>query len=240
MAPGAGAGVGLVLGGLAGGLVGGVVSGLKAGAAHALAGATRMVSGAAPSPLSPDGFRAKLANVQTHARERQTRHAQREAEGALAEFARSAEGLQRHPTLTAFWRDVDQQAGTRFQGNRAAVFQEMAGRAAHPLRVMFDRQTRTDPDVALHYVQAHAAFERLQTVWAACAQAHQKTGQGWAPSPEQMQTLRAACRRVPPSPDRPPLVEQAERLLRALVQTLRQAFDRMRPPAAGSTAAPAP
>ncbi len=235
-----GAGVGLALGNLAGGLVGGVVGGLKAGAAQAWSSAARTGAGETLVPLTPDWFRNKVTDVRNHAREHRARHAVEAAERGLAEFAKAARHLHQHPTLAAFWREVDQQAASRFRGDRTAVLQEMAAHSSHPLRALFERQARADPDVALRYEQAHAAFARLQTAWQACAHAHRQVGPGWAPSPEQTRTLRAACRQVPPAPDRPALVEQAERLLRALAQAVRQAFQRNRAPTAGPSTAPAP
>jgi hypothetical protein len=222
-----GTGVGLALGGLAGGFVGGVVGGLKAAVTQAFSKAARVTT--APSPAA-DGLCEP---------EPLSRSLVADAESALATLAQAAHHLQRHPTLAVFWRVVDQQAHTRFAGDRAAMFQDLAGRPTHPLRAMFERQRCADPDVARRYEQAQAAFERLQVAWTACARAHQNAGR-WAPSPEQLQTLRAACRQVPPGSDRPALIEQVEHLLQALASIVRQAFHRDCAPARSPSTAPAP
>jgi len=214
-----GASMGQTLGDLVGGLTGGLVGGLKSGVSRAF---------------------SSFADVRTPAPDPLARSAQGAAESALAEFARSARGLEQHPHLSTFWREVGAQADTRFGGNRAAVLDAMAADPDHSLQAMFNHQTRVNPDVSLRYEEAHAAFERLQTAWNRCMKAHQNIGKVWAPSFEQSQTLRTACRWVPPGPDRPSLVQETERLLRTLAQTVRQAFDRLRTAANSSTAAPAP
>jgi len=229
---GPGAGIGLALGGLVGGLFGGAVAGLKAAVSPAVTRAAPVGSGSTAG--SPKGFRDAVAAVRARSREHSARRAVAEAEGALTEFTQSARHLSQHPQLASFWREIDRQAGSRFAGDRAGALREMAGQPLHPLRLLFERLTRADPDVALHHGRAHTAFERLQDAWASCASTHRKLGTEWAPSAEQMRALRAACRQVPPAKDRLVLVEQAERFLRTLVQTIRHAFERPAAPAPGT------
>ncbi|MBK8176955.1 MAG: hypothetical protein IPK66_17340 [Rhodospirillales bacterium] len=90
--------------------------------------------------------------------------------------------------------------------------------------------------MALWHERAHAAFERLQTVWTQTTHASMADGMEWSPTPAQQSRLRVACLGVPPTMDRPVLVACAERLLRDLVCVLRQAFQRPR----ARTAGPAP
>ena len=234
MAPGAG--VGLALGGLVGGLFGGAVAGLKAAVSPAVTRAAPVGSGSTAG--SPKGFRDPVAGVRDRVRAQHVRRAAAEAEDALTEFVRSARYLSQHPQLASFWREIDRRADACFAGDRAGALQEMAGQPLHPLRLLFKRLTRADPDVALHHGRAHTAFERLQSTWESCAATHRKLGTEWAPSAEQLRALRAACQQVPPAEDRPVLVEQAERWLRALTQTLQRAFQRADPRAAARPPAP--
>lgn len=234
LASGAG-GVGGTLGALAGRWIGGTVAGWKAGFARA-------VSGAAPLGRSADGLREKRAAGPADTREWEIHTALAGAQQALTDFTQASQQLQGHPHLVAFWREVDQRAATRFQGDRAALFREMGGGSAnpsHPLRGWLEKSLKADAHLALRYEEAYAAFDRLQAAWRHCAQVHQTAGRRWVPLTEQTTALRAACRQVPPGPDRPVLAEQAERLVRTLVEAIRQAFRRTRPTANGSTAAPA-
>jgi hypothetical protein len=236
-----GASMGQTLGDLVGGLTGGLVGGLKSSFSRALSSLTD-VRTPAPDPLArsvcgaAESAPAEFGNCEPDPQARSARGA---AESALAEFARSARGLEQHPHLSTFWREVGAQADTRFGGDRTAVLDAMAADPGHSLQAMFNHQTRVNPDVSLRYEEAHAAFERLQTAWNRCMKAHQNIGKVWAPSFEQSQTLRTACRWVPPGPDRPSLVQETERLLRTLAQTVRQAFDRLRTAAHSSSTAPA-
>lgn len=229
-----GSGVGLALGGVVGGLAAGVVNGFKAGLDHTFK------IGAPPSPprFSPAWFRQLAAAHQQDAGARELQRAAAESERALAEFASAARQLRAHPQLSSFWREVDRQAESRFAGARAGVLQEMAGQRLHPLRLLFERQARDDPDVALHHQRALSAFERVKVQWDACALAHRERGQGWAPSPEQSAALREACQKTPAAHGQPSLVEQAERLMRSLAQAVNQAFRRAPAPGAGRTPSP--
>lgn len=229
-----GASMGQTLGNLAGGLAGGLVGGLKSGLSQAFSSLKNV-----RTPVSDRSAHNAPAEFGTSALDPLARSARGTAENALAEFAEAAHGLEQHPHLSTFWREVGAQADTRFGGNRAAVLDAMAADPDHSLQAMFNHQTRVNPDVSLRYEEAHAAFERLQTAWNRCMKAHQNIGKVWAPSFEQSQTLRTACRWVPPGPDRPSLVQETERLLRTLAQTVRQAFDRLRTAAHSSSTAPA-
>lgn len=223
----AGSRFGLALGGLVGALAGGAVGGFRTGLSSAFKPAP-----AAPPPVSTRP-RAPSGNPELG-------RAREDAERALADFAETARQLDDHPHLASFWREVDRQAERRFGGARDGVLQEMAGQRLHPLRMLFERHARNDPDVALHHQRALAAFERLKTCWDACAQAHRDRGECWAPAPEQTAALRAACRRTPASAGQPALVEQAERLLRALAQAVKQAFGRPAAPVPNGARPPAP
>lgn len=222
-APAAGAGsrVGFALGGLVGGLVGGAADGFKAG----VAGLSKFRSRPGAADEKSAGFRARDGDPEL-------RRAAADAERALAAFTDAARQLDDHPRLAAFWREVDWQADERFAGARDGVLREMATSRRHPLHLLFERRARDDPDVALHHRRALDAFGRLQAAWEACALAHQQRGERWAPAPEQTDALRAACRRTPAAGGQPALVDQAERLLRALAQAVREACARAagRPP----------
>jgi len=158
------------------------------------------------------------------------------AEQALTAFEAASRQLERHPHLTAFWREVERLAQRSADGQRSTVFRDLHAQPRHPLHALFERQRSADPDVALWHERAHAAFARVQTVWTQTTHASMADGAGWSPTPAQQSRLRAACLGVPPATDRPVLVECAERLLRDLVHLLRQAFQR---PRAGATR-PAP
>ncbi|MFO1419449.1 MAG: hypothetical protein U1F59_00515 [Candidatus Competibacteraceae bacterium] len=213
----AGSRMGFALGGLVGGVVGGVADGYRAG----VAGLAKFRSRPGAADDKSAGFRARDGDPEL-------RRAAAEAERALAAFTDAARQLDDHPRLAAFWREVDQQADGRFAGARDGVLREMATRHRHPLHLLFEHHARDDPNVALHHQRALDAFGRLQTAWEACALAHQQLGKRWAPAPEQTDTLRAACRRTPAAGGQPALVDQAERLLRALAQAVREACDRQR------------
>jgi len=212
----AGSRVGFALGGLVGDVVGGVVDGFKAG----VAGVSKFGFRPGAADEKTTGFRARDGDPEL-------RRAAADAERALAAFAEAARQLDDHPQLTLFWREVDLQAGERFAGARDGVLREMATRHWHPLHRLFERHAREDPDVALHHWRALDAFGRLQATWKACALAHQNRGERWAPAPEQTDALRAACRRTPAAGGQPALVDQAERLLRALAQAVREACARV-------------
>ena len=213
-APAASAGsrVGFALGGLVGGLVGSVADGYRAG----VAGLSKFRSWPGAANKKSAGFRARDGDPEL-------RRAAADAEQALAAFTDAARQLDDHPRLAAFWREVDWQAEGRFAGARDGVLREMATRRRHPLHLQFERHVRDDPDVALHHQRALDAFGRLQACWEACALAHHQRGERWAPAPEQTDALRAACQRTPAAGGQPALVDQAERLLRALAQAVREA-----------------
>lgn len=202
-AGGAGSRLGFALGGLVGGVVGGVVGGFKAGAAS--------FSKWRSETDHPAGYLST-----------ELRRAAAEAERASATFTDAARQLNDHPRLVSFWREVDLLAAGRFAGARDGVLREMAAQRQHPLHLLFERHARNDPGVALHHRRALEAFERLQATWEVCAQAHQKRGEHWAPGLEAVDALRAACRRTPAAGGQPALVDQAERLLRVLAQTIRE------------------
>lgn len=217
-----GHGVGLRLGGLAGGVLGGVAAGLKAGFSRA-ARAVPASGSSASSPLSDRPVPGAP-----------------EADAALAAFGDAAARLGHHPKLAAFWEAVDREAGTRFQGRRAGVFREMCDRPQHPLRRWFERVRDREPEVALWFGQSQAAFAKLETAWMSCA-ARPSSAARWAPSSAQLEALRAACQQVPPDRERPPLVERAEQLLKALSAAVRQAFERFgRRPSPSASPAPSP
>ena len=211
--PAMGGGVSATLGQCVGGLVGSAVSGAMAGFK---AGFARMREG---------------ASVASHAEQ-----AMAQAEAVLADFEAASRHLEQHPQLAAFWREVERLAQRGTDGQRSAVFRDMHAQPRHPLHTLFARQKATDPDVALWHERAHAAFERLQTVWTHTTRTSTTHGKGWSPTPEQQSRLRAACLGVPPTTDRPALTECAARLLRDLASGLRQAFQRSR----AKTASPAP
>ena len=216
-----GTGVGLALGGWAGGFVRGVVGGWKTAVNQAFAQAARVTTMADGCGESEPLVHARVAD----------------AERALAALIEKTQRLQRHPTLAAFWRVVDQQARIRFAGDRAAVFQDMARRSTHPLRAMFERQRRADPDLARCYAQVHVAFEALHRAWETGVQMSPPAAR-WTPSPEQIETLRAACRHVPPDSEHPALIDRVERLLQVLTQTVRHAFAGSHAPAHDPSPAP--
>jgi hypothetical protein len=211
----AGSRVGFALGGLVGGMVGGVAGGVAGGYRAGVAGLVKFHSRPGAADDKSAGFRARDGDPEL-------RRAAAEAERALAAFTDAARQLDDHPRLAAFWREVDRQADGRFAGARDGVLREMATRHRHPLHLLFERHTRDDPDVALHHRRALDAFGRLQAAWEACALAHQQRGDRWAPAPEQTDALREACRRAPAAGGQPALVDQAERLLRALAQAVRE------------------
>jgi hypothetical protein len=214
--PTGGVGVGTTLGQFAGSVIGGAVAGFKTGFKSRFKSSFhRGVERSAAAPPSDPAARA---------------------EQALADFEAASRPLERHPHLTAFWREVDRLAQRSADGQRSTVFREVNAQPRHPLHALFERQKAADPDLALRHERAYQAFERLQTVWTHTTHAARADGSGWSPSPAQQSRLRAACLSVPPATDRPVLVECAERLLRDLVHLLRQAFQR---PRAG-TAGPAP
>lgn len=171
------------------------------------------------------------ASVASHSEQ-----AMAQAEAVLADFEAASRHLEQHPQLAAFWREVERLAQRGTDGQRSAVFRDMHAQPRHPLHTLFARQKAADPDVALWHERAHAAFERLQTVWTHTTRTATTHGKGWSPTPEQQSRLRAACLGVPPATDRPALVECAARLLRDLASVLRQAFQRPR----AKTARPAP
>lgn len=221
--------VGFALGGLVGGLVGGAADGYRAG----VAGLSKFRSRPGAVDEKSAGFRARDGDPELH-------RAAADAERALAAFTDAARQLDEHPRLAPFWREVDRQADGRFAGARDGVLREMATRRRHPLLLRFERHAREDPDVALHHRRALDAFGRLQAAWEACALAHQQRGERWAPAPEQTDALRAACRRTPAAGGQPALVDQAERLLRALAQAVREAGARAAGCAPSSGRGPSP
>ena len=227
--------VGWNLGAWAGRWVGGAMAGLKAGL-------TRAVSGTPPATGAADRFQDLKKEPPTVVQEQDCDQAVAEAEQALTAFTRASQHLQEHPALSAFWRAVDQQADRRFQGDRCALFREMAhpsAHPAHPLREELENALKADAQLTRHYQAAYVAFDRLRAAWRQCASVHQRVGQRWAPSTEQMQRVRTACGHTPPRLGDPILMEQAERLMQMLIERVRQTFRRPRPADRDATVAPA-
>ena len=179
------------------------------------------------------GFKAGFARVTERS---STAPSTDRAEAVLADFEAASRHLEQHPQLKTFWQEVERLAQRSADGQRSGVFQDMQAQPRHPLHTLFARQKVADPDVALWHERAHAAFERLQTVWTHTTRMATTHGKGWSPTSDQQSRLRAACLGVPPATDRPALVECAARLLRDLAAVLRQAFQRSR----ARTASPAP